>query len=42
MIVSESLFDKLLAMVEPTQRKLVDVKTRKRVKGKARRTRKKR
>lgn len=41
-VVSESLFDKLLAMVEPTQRKLVDVKTRKRVKGKARRTRKKR
>ena len=41
-VISESLFDNLLAMVEPGERKIVDIKTRKRRRKKAKQTRKNR
>ena len=39
-VISENMFDKLLAMVDPTQKKIVDIKTRKRRVGKHNKTRK--
>ena len=41
-IISENMFDKLLAMVEPQQKKIVDIKTRKRRGTKHKKTRKNR
>ena len=41
-VISEGLFESLLAMVEPGERKMVDIKTRKRRGKKANRTRKNR
>ena len=39
-VISENMFDKLLAMVEPQERKIVDIKTRKRRGSKQKKTRK--
>ena len=39
-VISENMFDKLLAMVDPNQKKIVDIKTRKRRVGKQNKTRK--
>ena len=39
-VISENMFDKLLAMVDPTEKKVVDIKTRKKRKGKHNKTRK--
>lgn len=39
-VISENMFDKLLAMVDPNQKKVVDIKTRKRRVGKHSKTRK--
>lgn len=41
-VISENMFDKLLAMVEPQEKKIVDIKTRKRKGIKHKKTRKNR
>jgi len=39
-VISENIFDKLLAMVDPSEKRVVDIKTRKRKVGKYNKTRK--
>ena len=39
-VISENMFDKLLAMVEPQERKIVDIKTRRRRSTRQKKTRK--
>ena len=41
-VISENMFDKLLAMVDPTEKKVVDIKTRKKTNSRNKKTRKNR